>query len=154
MRLDAGHASTSELACASGHSVAAGMRPTSPGGSTVRSVAGYWFPSERLRVNVADALAPAVAGSDAVLCESVNGSGVAQPSELNGDSDSTLVAGAEKGTNSLTTLPAAQASGLATVACAPPLKRRTAAVNGAGGFSAKVAVSCPVPRFDSTVPLR
>ena len=130
------------------------MRPTRPGGSTVRSVAGYWFPSARLSTNVAELLAPAVAGSADVLCVRVNGSGVEQPSALNGSSDRKLVKGAENGTNSETVFPPVQASGFATVACAPPLKCRTAALKGAGGFSAKVAVSRPVALFASTVPLR
>src|SRR4029077_8067339 len=76
MRLLAGQVSV--LACASVHSVTAGIVPTRPGGIVVLIAERYWLPSERSTLNVNVLLDPAWAGSPAVLWFQFMGIGGAQ----------------------------------------------------------------------------
>src|SRR5438874_9205550 len=77
MRLLAGQVSV--LACASVHSVTAGIVPTSPGGIVVLIAERYWLPSERSILNVNVLLEPAWPGSAAVVWVQLTGIGDGQP---------------------------------------------------------------------------
>src|SRR2546423_3227652 len=128
MRLLAGQVSV--LACASVHSVTAGIVPTSPGGIVVLIAERYWLPSERSILNVNVLLEPAWPGSAAVVWVQLTGIGDAQapPSPLpstgnsasGGDSDPGAVP--QDGTDLGGGFAAAHVSGVAGAGGGAPLE--------------------------------
>ena len=156
--LPAGH--VSELICASLHCSTAGTSPTSPRGSTVVTSLRYCCPSPgRSRLNVKADLAPATDGTTFVACAGANGSGEEQAPPLPSESTTNLlrrvtVSVPLNGVSRSSVLASAHASGLASGARGPLLNVRIALLNGCSGFSAKVAVTCPVDSFASALPLR